>query len=49
MYAYYITRGHKLSDLLNLTYAEKVFYSEAMKYEIEREVEKYNQLFGGGS
>lgn len=48
MYAYYINRGHKLEDLLNLSFVEKIFYSEAMEYEIKRETEKYNALFGGG-
>lgn len=47
MYAYYINRGHKLEDLINLSYTERVFYSEAMLYEIEKETEKYNKMFGG--
>lgn len=48
MYAYYVTRGHKLSDLVNLSYTERIFYSEAMAFEIERENEKYKSLMGGG-
>lgn len=48
MYAYYINRGHKLEDLLNLSFLEKIFYSEAMDYELTREAEKYKALFGGG-
>ena len=47
MYAYYICRGHKLDDLLNLTYAEKVFYGQAMLYEIKLENERQSALFGG--
>lgn len=48
MYAYYINRGHTLEYLLNLTFTEKIFYSEAMKYEIERETKKYESLLSGG-
>lgn len=48
MYAYYVTRGHRLEDLINLSFVEKIFYSNAMEYEIKREADKYNALFNGG-
>ncbi|MDF2612778.1 MAG: hypothetical protein K0S71_564 [Clostridia bacterium] len=48
MYSYYINRGHRLGDLINLTFTEKVFYSESMRYEQEKEAEKYRAMFGGG-
>jgi len=45
MYAYYINRGHTLDSLLSLSYLEKIFYLEAMEYEIEVENEKLKSLF----
>lgn len=46
MYAYYINRGHSLDYLLNMSKAEKIFFSEAMLFEIKREEAKYKALFG---
>lgn len=46
MYAYYINRGHTLDSLLSLSYLEKLFYKEAMEYEIEIEKTKLKDLFG---
>lgn len=47
MYAYYLQRGHKLEDLLELPQIAKLFYYEAMEYSIEEENERYKQMFGG--
>lgn len=47
MYSYYLQKGHSLKELVNLTYAEQVFYMESMIYEIERENKKYSAIMGG--
>jgi len=46
MYAYYVNKGHTIDSLLSLSYIEKLFYKEAMEYEIEVEKEKLKNLFG---
>lgn len=48
MYAYYLTKGRKLEELIGMSYAEKLFYIAAMMIEKEEKVEFYNNLFGGG-
>lgn len=47
MYSYYLQRGHKLDDLLNLSYLEKVFYTESMLYQLDLQAEKYKVMAGG--
>lgn len=47
MYAYYVVRGHTLGYLLSLPNLEKLFFKEAMEYEIEMEMEKNKTLLGG--
>ena len=44
MYAYYLQRGHSLDELLQLSFAEKLFYRNAM----EVEQEKIVTMLGGG-
>ena len=44
MYAYYLQRGHSLDKLLNLSFAEKLFYKNAMELEQERML----NMLGGG-
>jgi len=46
MYSYYLNRGHVLEDLLNLSYLEKVFYTESMFYQLDLEKERYQALAG---
>lgn len=46
MYAYYLQKGHTLDSLLSLSYLEKLFYAEAMKYALKEEEEKYKSMFG---
>lgn len=44
MYAYYLQKGHSLKELLQLSFAEKLFYRNAM----EVEQEKIKIMLGGG-
>lgn len=44
MYAYYLQKGHSLKELLQLSFAEKLFYKNAM----EVEQEQLRILLGGG-
>ena len=44
MYAYYLQRGHSLDELLQLSFAAKLFYRNAM----EVEQEKLLTMLGGG-
>lgn len=41
MYSYFVARGHRLDYLLNLSYIEKVFFTETMANEIEIEAKKW--------
>ncbi|MBQ5682771.1 MAG: hypothetical protein IIV26_04555 [Peptococcaceae bacterium] len=44
MYAYYLQKGHRLDELLNLSFAAKLFYKNAMELEQEKTV----KMLGGG-
>ncbi|EDT74748.1 hypothetical protein CBY_2544 [Clostridium butyricum 5521] len=44
--AFYVVRGWKISDLLELSATEKIFMRHAQKYYWEEEFEKYKALFG---
>lgn len=46
MYAFYVVRGHKLSDLTGLSYIEKTFLHCAREEYYREETEKYKSLFG---
>ena len=48
MYAYYLQKGHSLGSLSSLPYLEKMFYIEAMNYNIEEENKRYEAMFGKG-
>lgn len=48
MMSFYLPRGHKLDDLLNLSYSEHIFYKISMEKHLENEKRKYSQLFGEG-
>lgn len=48
MYAYYLTKGRDLKELISMSYTEKLFYIAAMMIEKEEKVEFYNSFFGGG-
>ena len=44
MYAYYLQKGHGLNELLQLSFAEQLFYKNAMEVEQERLL----TMLGGG-
>jgi len=41
MYAYYLDKGHTLESLINLSILEKLFYAEAMCYNVDIEAKKW--------
>lgn len=43
MYAFYLARGHKLEDLINLNYTEKLFHIVCMEKFNEEEARKYKE------
>ena len=47
MIAFYLVRGHKLEDLLNMSYLEKRFLYHARIAYYEEEKAKYKALGGG--
>lgn len=47
MYAFYVVKGHKLDELANLSYIEKVFLHCAREEYYKEEEAKYKALFGG--
>lgn len=47
MYSYYICRGHKLEELINMSYVDKLFYLSSMELEEEHKVAFYNAFLGG--
>lgn len=46
MYAFYVVRGHKLMDLVNLCPLEKMFMHCAKEKHYKDEEEKYKMLLG---
>ena len=48
MYAYYIVRGKDLNELINMPYADKLFYYASMEIEAESKAEFYSTMLGGG-
>ena len=49
MYSYYLQKGHSLQDLLGLSFAEKMFYTQSMIVELEQKAEIVGALGGGGA
>jgi len=47
MFKYYLSRGHKLSELISLSNVERLFLISCMELDIKEENEKYQNLFGG--
>jgi len=47
MYAFYVVRGHKLSELAALSYIEKTFLHYAREEHYKEEQEKHKALNGG--
>ena len=47
MYAFYVVRGWKIEDLMNLSTIEKKFLHHAQGNYWYEEFEKYKALFGG--
>lgn len=43
MYSYYINRGHKLEELINMPYADKLFFVASKEVEEERKA----RMWGG--
>ncbi len=48
MAAFYLPRGHQLDYILNLSFAEKLFYKVAQQKYKDDELEKYKAIFGDG-
>lgn len=48
MMSFYLPKGHKLDDLLNLSLSEQIFYRITMERYIENEKRNYSQLLGEG-
>jgi len=46
MYAFYVVRGHKLSDLIQYGFLEKTFLHGAREEHYKEEIEKYKALNG---
>lgn len=44
MLHHYLQKGHKLKDLLNLSYTEKLFYIQSMILYYEEEADKWKEL-----
>lgn len=48
MYSYYLQKGHSLDELINLSFAAKIFYQQSMIVELEQKAEILSALGGGG-
>lgn len=47
MIAFYVVRGHKLEDLLNMDYIEKLFLHYAREEYYNEEKAKWNNILSG--
>ena len=48
MLCYFLNRGIEPKHILNLPFAEKLFYKACHEIYVEDEIEKYKALTGGG-
>lgn len=46
MYRYYISRGHTLAELINLSAVEKWFMIQAMQIDLEEQDRMYRKMWG---
>lgn len=49
MLCHFLNRGIEPNRIINLPFAEKLFYKASYEIFIEDEVEKYKALLGGGA
>lgn len=45
--AFLVVRGHKINDLINIPYAEKIFYMNSIQKYFEEENQKIKAMGGG--